>query len=236
MPRSPDLSLPPVIGVTVGAPRDGGAPEGGRYAEAVLEAGGAPKVLAPTLAPDVLGDLDGLLLTGGGDIHPGRFGRELDERTHSLDEARDAFEIDLVQAAIDAGLPVLGICRGAQVLAVALGGTLHVDLGDEVPGSLQHRREKAVVEAHRVDLDPASLVAAVTGGASYEANSSHHQGVSDPGPRLKVVGWAPDGVVEAVELPGTRWCVGVQWHPERLPGAHPSRALFRELVSQAKGA
>jgi putative glutamine amidotransferase len=89
------------------------------------------------------------------------------------------------------------------------------------------------MDAHRVDLDPDSLVASVTGGASYPANSSHHQGVQDPGPQLRVVGWAPDGVVEAVEAPGARWCVGVQWHPERLPTQHPSRALFRELVSQA---
>ncbi|MGH9067973.1 MAG: gamma-glutamyl-gamma-aminobutyrate hydrolase family protein [Acidimicrobiales bacterium] len=228
------------------SPAEDGTSRLAPYLASVERAGGEVEILRPPGGigrpsegpapggPAVLDGLDGLLLPGGGDLHPARFGRELDGRTHSLDEDLDAFELTLVVEAVARSLPLLGICRGAQVLAVALGGTLHLDLASDLPTAGDHSRGGHEAAAHQVTVQAGSLLGRLGGAGPYDTNSSHHQAVSDPGGSLRAVAWSGDGVVEAVEHVDRPFCIGVQWHPERLPDRHPSRGLFTGLVAEAR--
>ncbi|MCO1596054.1 gamma-glutamyl-gamma-aminobutyrate hydrolase family protein [Micromonospora sp. RHAY321] len=194
------------------------------YARAVRAAGGRTVVLPPDDEDgDVVGVLDGLLLAGGADVGPGRYGQPPDPRTEDRPD-RDAGELTLLAAALDADLPVLGVCRGMQLLAVAYGGTLHQHLPDVV-GHEAHRPAPGVYGAHPVRFAPESLAATVLAGVD-EVNSYHHQAVADPG-RLRVTGWAADGVIEAVEDPRRAFVLGVQWHPENEADPRPIAALVR---------
>ncbi|MBY8871023.1 gamma-glutamyl-gamma-aminobutyrate hydrolase family protein [Micromonospora sp. PLK6-60] len=194
------------------------------YVRAVAAAGGRAVVLPPDDADaDVLRMLDGLLVAGGADVDPRRYGRPADPRTESRPD-RDAGELTLLAAALDADLPVLGVCRGMQLLAVAGGGTLHQHLPDLV-GHDGHRPAPGVYGAHPVRFAAGSLAAGVMGPVG-RVNSYHHQGVEDPG-RLAVSGWADDGVIEAIEDPDRRFVLGVQWHPEVDADPRPVTALVR---------
>jgi gamma-glutamyl-gamma-aminobutyrate hydrolase PuuD len=189
-------------------------------------------VMSPELAADALRAVDGLVLTGGGDVAPSRYGSEDDDLTSNTDASRDATDLALVRAALDQDLPILATCRGAQVLNVALGGTLVAD----VPTATGARHGWAACFAetvHAVRLDPTSRLAAMVGATEIQVNSLHHQAVAVPGEGVRAVGWAPDGTVEAVEVDGHPEVVAVQWHPELLSDNELHQGLFRDLVERA---
>jgi putative glutamine amidotransferase len=204
------------------------------YVDAVVRAGGLPlilPVLDPADADQVLQTVDGLLLTGGGDVEPLHYGATAVPEVHGIDPGRDAFELALVPAAAAAGIPVLGICRGAQVLNVAMGGTLVQHLPDvsDRPHCLRDRSGEPV---HDVGIEAGTRLAGLAGVDRLPVNSLHHQAVDTLGSGLRAVAWADDGVVEAIEGVWSRM-LGVQWHPELLPG-HPAHdGLFRWLVAEA---
>lgn len=233
----------PIIGVTANynPPEKGGQfgsmTLGESYIQAILRAGGLPVILPVGLSPDQLRDLfarlDGVLLTGGSDVDPQRFGGAPHPRVYGIDPLRDDLEIRLVRMAAEDGKPFLGICRGVQVINVALGGTLYTDIGDQMDGSLRHDWYPDIARdylAHAVTLTPESELAKVLGGAAFQVNSLHHQGLQQVAPSLRAVAFAPDQLVEGVEIPGHPFAFGVQWHPEWLQEHAPQRLLFQALI------
>jgi putative glutamine amidotransferase len=188
-----------------------------KYVAAVERAGGVVVGLPaqPEAVADLLSILDALLLSGGGDIAPDLFGQDCHPKTRQIDRQRDDFELALVQEWVSAGRPLLAICRGIQVLNVALGGNLIQDIADQVANRLIHQRSEGEAR-HLIRLQPASRLASLLGDGELEVNSYHHQAVQDLAPGLEAVAWAADGVVEGVEMPGARFAVGVQWHPELM--------------------
>ncbi|TNC21173.1 gamma-glutamyl-gamma-aminobutyrate hydrolase family protein [Amycolatopsis alkalitolerans] len=183
------------------------------YVDSVVRAGGVP-VLLPSVGEDVsaLSAVDALVIAGGADVGPERYGRAPHAKTVTRPE-RDGFEFALVRGAAERGLPVLGVCRGMQVLTVVHGGTLTQHL-PEVVGHHEHQPSPAVYGHNRFTLAHGSRAAEIL-GAEAKGQCYHHQSVDAPGPDLTAVGWASDGTVEAVELPGERFVLGVQWHPEQ---------------------
>ena len=220
--------------------------EKGRYSlhqgnlHGILAAGGLPAMLPfeenLSLYEAYLARCDGFLFTGGGDIDPRLYGEEPSPFLGSVNPVRDAAELPLARLLAERNKPVLAICRGCQVLCAALGGTLVQDIPSEVSGALNHRQTEAEDAAtHLVRVAPGSLLYGALGREELRVNSLHHQAVKEPGPRLTVSAWAPDGVCEAVELPGHPFYLGVQWHPERMYQHDPcSLALFRALVRAAE--
>jgi putative glutamine amidotransferase len=189
------------------------------YVAQVQRAGGLGVVLPPDEAaveePDLLLDrVDGLMLAGGADLDPSSYGAEARAETTGTWPERDRFEIALARRALERDLPVLGICRGMQLLNVALGGTLDQHLPDSV-GNEVHRTVAGTFGEHHVRLEPGSLARAAAGKTAFVVRSHHHQGVERVGEGLRVSGWsAHDDLVEAIELPGKRFALGVIWHPE----------------------
>ena len=214
------------------------------YVEGVAGAGGAPVVLPPvgdeSAAEALIHGLDGLLLSGGSDLDPGYYGEEpVSELGVTLPE-RDAFEMALVGLALRRGMPVFGICRGMQVLNVALGGTLYQDLPSQWEQDLlKHRQATPKWQpTHEVRVSEGSYIAEVIGRESVKVNSYHHQGIRDLAEGLIVTGRSSDGVIEAVEAEdlSERWLLGVQWHAEAMRGAGPQQeSLFDAHVSAAEG-
>lgn len=210
------------------------------YVEAIRGAGGAVVMLpagrsAEALRPAYVA-LSGLLLAGGGDVEPWRFGQEPGEHLSLVDPERDEAEILLTRWALEDDLPLLAICRGIQVLNVSLGGTLLQDIPTEVPGALVHQPGAAAPRArpqHPVSLLPGSRLAAALGTHDrLEVNSFHHQAVESPAPGLHIVAEAPDGIVEGLECPDRSFVVGVQWHPEEMVATSPAQAaLFEAFVA-----
>lgn len=198
------------------------------YADRVADAGGVPVLLPPrTEAADAVDRLDGLVLTGGPDICPCRYGADPHPHTGKPRDERDATELAVLRRALQLGVPVLGICRGAQLLNVALGGTLTQHLPDLL-GHSGHNPAPGVYGPVAVTLDPGGLVGA-TLGAAVVGLCHHHQGIERLADGLRVTGLAADGTIEAVELPGRRFVVGVQWHPEQ-----DDPRLFAALVTAAR--
>jgi putative glutamine amidotransferase len=214
------------------------------YIEGVAEAGGIPVVLPPVgearTAEVVIGGLDGLLLSGGSDLHPGYYGEEpIPELGVTIPE-RDAFEMSLLEHALRRQIPILGICRGMQILNVALGGTLYQDLPSQMDHMvlLGHRQETPKWQpTHEVEVNGGSKVAEILGTDELKVNSYHHQAIKELASGLVTVAYASDGVVEAVESTdlSERWLIGVQWHAEAMRDAGPEhRNLFVAHVSAAK--
>ncbi|MEV6347200.1 gamma-glutamyl-gamma-aminobutyrate hydrolase family protein [Actinoplanes sp. NPDC051851] len=198
------------------------------YTEAVRLAGGRVVLLPPDERDaDVLGALDGIVFTGGPDIGPSCYGAQPAPETVTHPE-RDAGELTLMRAALDRDMPVLGVCRGMQLLVAVQGGTLHQHLPD-VLGHERHRPAPAVYGAHEAVFTPGSRIAGLL-GEEATINCYHHQGVADPG-KLVVTGRAADGLPEAVEAPDHRFVLGVQWHPEV---SRDDRRLFGALVESAR--
>lgn len=232
----------PRIGVTTGwRPGRHGRPEVAllaHYLDAVQRAGGLPLLITPAHRPPMVRRLaaliDGLLLTGGDDVDPRRYGQAPHPALGPTEPARDRLEWALLALGARRGWPVLAICRGIQVLAAAAGGTLVQDIPSQRPGSLDHRIGLA---GHPVRLAADSRVAALYGLGELRVNSFHHQAVDRLPAELRAVAWSPDGLIEAVEGTGERWIVGVQWHPER-PGPPEARrgdrALFQAFVAAAR--
>jgi putative glutamine amidotransferase len=205
------------------------------YVRHVQRAGGVAFVLPPQEgeADEVLGALDGLMLTGGNDIEAAAFGASPHPEAEMPDPARDDWESRLVRAAIGRGMPLLGICRGMQVLNVALGGTLTQHL-PESHGHEGHRRTTGTFDGndHMVDITPGSLAARAAGETVHRVPSHHHQAVDRLGEGLVLSAVATDdGVAEAIELPGAAFVLGVQWHPE----ADPSSRVIAAFVEAARG-
>jgi putative glutamine amidotransferase len=214
---------------------------GQQYIDAVLAAGGAPLLLPiglDTAAFDSLyGILDGLLLPGGDDVAPERYGQAPHPHLGSVDDARDELELAITQRALQDDLPILGICRGIQVLAVAAGGTLYQDIPTEIEQYLGHdvREHGRDYLCHDIEIDPASELAHVLGTTSTQVNSFHHQSVRSVPEEFIVSARAGDGVIEAIESPGRRFTVGVQCHPEGVwrTTAPEFANLFRQFVDAA---
>jgi putative glutamine amidotransferase len=208
------------------------------YVDAVAAAGGLPLMLPPSPVgleePDAIIDLlDGLILAGGADIDPAVYGAPADPHTHNTRPERDRFEVALTRRAVERDLPLLGICRGMQMLDVALGGTLIQHLPDSV-GHTDHRRSLGSFENadHDVQLAEGSLAARAVGQTVAATKSHHHQGVDALGEGLEATGWSVlDRLVEAIEMPGRRYVLGVQWHPEATPGD----CVVGSLVAAAAG-
>lgn len=209
------------------------------YVHAVIQAGGVP-ILIPSLIMedgwDALYDrLDGLLFSGGGDIGLEYFPGEPHPRIDDVDLARDSIELNLVQAAASDGKPFLGICRGCQIVNVALGGTLYTHIPDQLPNALDHDYpgNKRTVLVHEVQIEEGTRVAEIYGEPIIKVNSLHHQGLKDIPPPLRIAGHSPDGLVEAIELPDHSFGLAVQWHPEWLTDQESTRNLFRKFVEAA---
>ena len=197
------------------------------YVRALDRAGLVPLALPTMLAPEraaaaLEGEgVRGLVLTGGEDVEPARYGATPHPKLEDTDPARDAAELALIAAARARRLPILAICRGIQILNVALGGTLYQDLGSERPGSVTHTGDES---RHAVRVEPGSLLERTLGTRTATVNSRHHQAIRDLAPGLRAVAWAEDGLIEAAEPAdaAAAWTLAVQWHPEDLT----ERALF----------
>lgn len=204
---------------------------------AILAAGGRPYLLPTALPldsiPEVLSEFDGIFISGGGDIHPDYFGGKMHPSVDDIDRERDEFELALCRQAVAMDKAVFGICRGQQVLNVAMGGSLVVDIPSELPEAGQHRwwpnyqRNRL---SHAVKVEADSRLAEIMGVTEYGVNSLHHQSVKVLGEGLKVVATAPDGVIEALEMPGKHFVLSVQWHPEWLQEHEAMRRIFKAFV------
>ncbi len=205
------------------------------YLESIRRAGGEPSVLDLTTRPTLQG-LDGAMLTGGGDIAPSYYHEAPHPKANSPDATRDTFELDLAKLSLDNGLPLFGVCRGLQVLNVAAGGTLIQDIPSEMSQALGHEVNSPLnAIAHEVWITRGSALSKtmqeqLVDGDVLQVNSRHHQAIKTLGVGFEVSATAPDGVIEAIERSGARFCVGVQWHPENFWRTGEFRSLFEEFV------
>ena len=238
MPTRPLIGITAAITKSVHPPHTEMYMIGRKYVDAVEQAGGVPLIVPHNLGEDslhlLLGRLDGLLLSGGGDIDPAIYGEEPHPDVDGISADRDRVELALARWAVDQSKPLLAICRGIQVLNVSLGGTLVQDIPSQVAGALQHHFEEKTTPrgylAHPVSIEPGSLLSAVIQSDAASVNSWHHQSLKQVAQPLRVVAESPDGIIEAVEIPGQRFVLGVQWHPEWLFETQPEALrLFTAL-------
>jgi putative glutamine amidotransferase len=210
------------------------------YVESIRRAGGEPCVLVLNAAPS-LHKLDGLLLTGGGDIAPNYYHEAVHPKTNPPDATRDAFELDITRMAMERDLPILGVCRGLQVLNVGGGGSLIQDIPSEVNQALTHEVSVPLYAiAHEVWVARGSTLSKVmqeqlADNEVLQVNSRHHQAIKQIAAGFDVSATAPDGVVEAIERPASKFCVAVQWHPENFWRTGEFRALFEAFVRSSEG-
>ena len=213
------------------------------YKQAVLHAGGGVRIVEQGMeVAEALRGAEGLLLTGGDDVAPSRYGEVPLPAVVSVFPERDEFELALVREARRRGLPILAICRGIQVLNVACGGTLVQDIPSQVENALDHAYtvppHRAFDYAHDIWIEDNSLLASLmqerlNGSDSCAVNSRHHQAVKQVAPGFRVVATAPDGIIEAIEDPQARFCLGVQWHPENFWRTGEFRSLFEGFLDAA---
>jgi putative glutamine amidotransferase len=230
----------PVIGVTLDAEAPGGYSKYPWYAlrtnyfDALAGAGGMPLALPhfSDFSADYLDRIDALVVTGGAfDVDPALYGASERHATVTLKHGRTTAELALLRGALSRNMPVLGICGGQQLLAVALGGTLIQHIPDALPGALPHEQPNPRHEAgHRIAIRPGTLLHRIVGAGNMDVNSSHHQAVREPGPVAVVNATAPDGVIEGIEDPGKKFCLGVQWHPEFFID-QGDRRIFDALIA-----
>jgi putative glutamine amidotransferase len=228
------MTNPPVVGITRCSRLDD-------YIASVEQSGGRARVLEVSESPRALMDqIDGVLLTGGGDVDPVFYGEDRHPLTNDAEPGRDEFEIDLARRAMSAEVPLLAICRGAQVLNVAAGGSLIQDIPSAVRSDLRHSvAEPKDHTSHEIRVEQMSQLAralgpAVSATGNCRVNSRHHQSVGRPGRDLVVSATSADGVIEAIERPGARFCIGVQWHPENFRRSGEFRPLFEAFVQAAR--
>ena len=232
------MSAAPIIGVTVDNDQSGAYVLRRNYADAVAAAGGVPLLLTHAVesVERVLGLIDGLLVTGGDfDVDPAMFGASSRHPSVKTKDRRTTFEAAAIRAALDRDTPVLGICGGQQLLNVVLGGSLVQHIADEVPGALEHEQKNPRTEpGHTVAIAPGTALHGIVDAAELSVNSAHHQAAKDTGPGVLVNARAPDGVIEGIEHPGHRFCLGVEWHPEYAISAGDPK-IFAAFVAAAKG-
>jgi len=210
------------------------------YVSMLSQAGGMAVLIPANFGldrvPELASRIDGILLSGGPDVDPFHFGAEPHRKLGKIDPVRDELEIALSKIALERSIPVLAICRGIQVLNVALGGTLIQDIPSHVPGHISHE-VRGVVEGagHTIDLDPESRLAKMVGSTLLRVTSDHHQAVEDVGEGLLVSAWARDGIVEAIEHKEHPFMIGLQWHPERNPTMTPdTRVILDEFMKACR--
>jgi len=234
----------PIIGLTTSRTRNRSKlPQfcmGESYTSSLVKAGACPVIIPLGLSDEaveaLLSRLDGILFTGGGDVHPQYYNSSLHPLVSEIDTDRDQLEIRLIDRAVQAGLPFLGICRGIQVINISLGGTLYEDLLDQRPNSTEHQFSSGYPRdylAHPVQVHDNSRLARILGSTKVEVNSLHHQGINRLAPGLQATALAPDGLVEALELPDHPFGLAVQWHPECLQAYPSMQALFHAFVQAA---
>lgn len=233
---------PPLIGITAG--NDPAVPQHyilrWDYIHGVTAAGAIPVILAPLEGidqRDILNRLDGLILTGGLDIDPVVYGQTPHPKTHAVTLQRDEFEMNLVKLALNNDIPLLGICRGMQMMNLAMGGSMLQDIPDIIGPDIKHDDPKRPRDAlaHTVKILNGSLLHQITQADELMVNSFHHQAVSELGEGVRMTAQALDGVIEAIEIPAKQFAVGVQWHPESLWSKQQAfMAFFNALISAAK--
>lgn len=236
----------PLIAVTSSiTPESGGRPEratlNASYLRAIDRAGGLPLLIAPQFGVHTIEALmataRGLVLTGGGDVSPELYGEKPHPASAGVSRERDAMELEALRVALERGLPVLAICRGMQVLNVAMGGSLYQDLPTQCPSPINHAQTNDGTTprdavTHDATLAEGSRLSTVLGGTVVGVNSMHHQGIREPGDGIVVTAITSDGVIEGVEMPGERWVLGVQWHPEELVDSQEhARRLFDTFMA-----
>ena len=211
------------------------------YINAIMQAGGVPVLIPSLIAVDgwdtAYSRLDGILFSGGGDIGLEYSPGEPHPRIDDVEPLRDSIEWKLIQTAASDGKPFLGICRGCQVMNVALGGSLYTHIPDQLPNALDHSYpgNMRTVLVHQVKIEEGTRVAEIFGEPIINVNSLHHQGLKDIAPALRIAGHAPDGLVEAIELPDHPFGLAVQWHPEWLTDQSGTQNLFHQFVRAAQG-
>lgn len=243
--------MKPLVAVTMGsspgdaAGRPPRATLNAAYLRAIGDAGGAPVLIAPGMDHETIEGLmstvSGLVLTGGGDIDPARYGQPAHPKAVGVSPERDEMEDVATLWALERDLPILAICRGLQFLNVALGGTLHqhlADLPEVARGGINHAQTEAgfarYEATHNIEMKPGSCLAVLLGADRTKVNSMHHQAINQLGAGLVATAWSDDGCVEGAELPGRRFVAGVQWHPEEMATRdEPARRLFAGFVAAA---
>ncbi|KQL55112.1 gamma-glutamyl-gamma-aminobutyrate hydrolase [Heyndrickxia shackletonii] len=233
--------MKPLIGITAHVELDSKHTLANDYIQAVIKAGGIPVLLPIGIDADVrqlASRLDGLVLSGGGDIDPTLFGEEPHPNLGTISPGRDSLEIALIQEMLDRDKPILAICRGIQILNIAAGGDMFQDIYNQIDTPLLQHSQKASRShlSHYVKAEPNSLLANIAGQSEFKVNSFHHQAVRNVIHPLVITALASDGVIEAIESVHHSFVVGVQWHPEPLAlnGDHISMQLFIKFVEACK--
>jgi len=207
------------------------------YIDAVRRAGGVPLLIAPgeSRVEAILDVIDALVLSGGGDIDPSRYDGKRHDTNYSIDQERDTLELELARRVIDSSIPTLGICRGAQILNVVQGGKLIEHIPDEIGEKVLHRAPPREPVTHGVKLKSGSRLAKILGRDQFDATSWHHQALRGAAAGFDAVAHAPDGTIEAIEMPSHPWMIAVQWHPELSAASDPlQQKLFDALVEAAR--
>lgn len=208
-----------------------------KYSNAILESGGVPIILPPDISihsvDSLMAHLDGIMITGGGDIETKRFNGQDHPRVYGVDPKRDHLEIELVKASVASGKPLLGICRGIQIINVSLGGDLYTDIQDQRKNSIKHDwfpdfpRDRL---SHSINIKSGSYLNQIYTCTTAEVNSLHHQAIRNLSGELTATAFAPDDVIEAVEIDSHPFFLGVQWHPEWLFSFETTQKLFKTFV------
>lgn len=207
------------------------------YIDAVRRAGGVPVLIAPgePHLEGILDMIDALILSGGGDIDPGRYNGKRHETNYAIDQERDTLELELGRRVIDSGMPTLGICRGAQILNVVQGGKLIEHIPDEFGDKCLHRAPPREPVTHGVKIKTGSRLERILGRGDFDATSWHHQALRGAADGFEAVAHAPDGTIEAIEMPDHPWLIAVQWHPELSAASDPTQQkLFDAIVEAAR--
>jgi putative glutamine amidotransferase len=230
----------PLIGIGADVKQSG---SGGReqafgymnYIDAVLRGGAIPVIIPPQPqnVDDLLASLDGVLLAGGRDCDPALYGEQPHPTVEPMDTRRQGNDLALAKAARERGIPTLGVCLGLQVMSVAAGGTLIQDISEETGTSVVHESEPGDRARHEIRVEKGTALDAILKETALVVNSSHHQAVRSPGEGLRVSAWALDGIVEGIEDPAHPFYIGVQWHPEDMPGEASAEKIFDAFIQSA---
>lgn len=233
--------MKPLIGLSASRAKEHRHTLSNTYIKAIIRAGGIPVILPSGIENDIdalIEQFDGFVLTGGGDVDPSYFGEDPHAELGNIEPERDAFEVALAKELLKNKKPVLGICRGMQVLTVASGGSVYQDMPAQQEGNLHQHIQKAPMyhPFHLVKVEPKSLMGTIVGEETIKVNSYHHQAVKEAGKGFEVVGKANDGTIEVVESKEHPFIIGVQWHPEALleKDDQPSLKLFEKFIEKCK--